>query len=132
MNYYEHNDRPAVGLCGRCLRGLCKDCAAQVGTLLACRGRCEDDVARNSALRKWSLDQQKLQGQRVPWSIAAAWGLTAFGFAFGLAAYYFQYTPDVVLGARPRWPAWSGCIHFTSTARRGFPRRLPAANAGTT
>ena len=44
MNCFEHPGRPAVGICKNCQRGLCMDCAADVGDGLACKGRCEQAV----------------------------------------------------------------------------------------
>ena len=44
MNCFYHPDRPAVGLCKHCQRGLCSDCAALVGDSLACKGRHEEQV----------------------------------------------------------------------------------------
>jgi hypothetical protein len=41
---YYHPDRPAVGLCKHCLRGLCADCAAAVDGLLACKDKHEAQV----------------------------------------------------------------------------------------
>jgi hypothetical protein len=44
MKCFCHNDRDAVGVCKACGRGLCRDCAADLGRALACKGRCEADA----------------------------------------------------------------------------------------
>lgn len=44
MRCYYHHDKEAVGTCRSCSRGLCPDCAVDVGKALACRGHCEEDV----------------------------------------------------------------------------------------
>ncbi len=44
MNCFYHRERPAVGICKACGRGLCPGCAAEVGESLACRDRHEDLV----------------------------------------------------------------------------------------
>ncbi len=44
MVCYYHPDRPAVGLCKYCQRGLCSDCAAPAGDSLACRNLHEEQV----------------------------------------------------------------------------------------
>ena len=44
MNCYYHPDRPAVGICKHCQRGLCADDAALVEDSLACKGRHEQQV----------------------------------------------------------------------------------------
>ncbi len=44
MNCYYHPDRPAVGVCKHCQRGLCAEDAALVADSLACKGRHENEV----------------------------------------------------------------------------------------
>jgi hypothetical protein len=44
MRCYYHQDKEAVGGCKSCGKGLCRECAADLGKGLACRGRCEADV----------------------------------------------------------------------------------------
>ena len=50
MRCFYHQDKEAVGSCKSCGKGLCPDCAADVGKGLACRGRCEEDVRAVVAL----------------------------------------------------------------------------------
>jgi hypothetical protein len=50
MHCYHHQDREAVGGCKSCGKGLCPECAADLGKGLACRGRCEADVLAVIAL----------------------------------------------------------------------------------
>jgi hypothetical protein len=45
MECFRHPGAAAVGVCKSCGRGLCRACAAEVGTGLACRDRCEAEVA---------------------------------------------------------------------------------------
>ena len=44
MNCFNHRDRPAIGLCKACLKGLCGDCITELRNGLACKGSCEDRV----------------------------------------------------------------------------------------
>jgi len=44
MNCFYHPERPAVGICKHCQRGLCTDCAALVDDTLACDNRHESQV----------------------------------------------------------------------------------------
>jgi hypothetical protein len=44
MRCYYHRDQEAVGVCKSCGRGLCAECAADIGKGLACRSRCEEDA----------------------------------------------------------------------------------------
>ena len=61
MVCFYHPERPAVGLCKACQRGLCAECAAQVGESLACRGRHEAQVTAMETM----LQKNLLQAKRV-------------------------------------------------------------------
>lgn len=63
LKCFYHHDRDAVGTCHACLRGLCPDCAADLGRGLACKGRCEIEVRRLHDLRDFSLAQPGVQKQ---------------------------------------------------------------------
>jgi hypothetical protein len=63
MNCFEHPQKPALGTCTYCGRGLCRDCAAVVLGKLACRGECQSEVARERELMQKSeraLDQRSV------------------------------------------------------------------------
>ncbi len=61
MVCFYHPERPAVGLCKYCQRGLCSECAASTGDSLACRGLHEERVREMEAL----LEKNILQSKRV-------------------------------------------------------------------
>jgi predicted amidophosphoribosyltransferase len=61
MTCYSHPGRPAVGTCSWCYRGLCSECAVEIASVLACRGRCEVDAERLLRVRKWSIQQPATQ-----------------------------------------------------------------------
>lgn len=42
MRCFYHQDREAVGLCKSCAKGVCAECAVDLGNSLACRNRCEE------------------------------------------------------------------------------------------
>jgi len=50
MRCFYHQDREAVGGCKSCGKGLCAECAVNLGKGLACRDRCEPDVQALIAL----------------------------------------------------------------------------------
>ena len=50
MVCYYHPDKPAVGLCKHCQRGLCSECAALVDDCLACKDRHEEQVRAMGSL----------------------------------------------------------------------------------
>ncbi|MEI6194808.1 MAG: hypothetical protein WCS42_10810 [Verrucomicrobiota bacterium] len=44
MRCFYHQDKDAVGSCKSCGKGLCVECAVDLGKGLACRGRCEESA----------------------------------------------------------------------------------------
>jgi hypothetical protein len=44
MRCFYHKDKDAVGSCKSCGKGLCVECAVDLGKGLACRGRCEESA----------------------------------------------------------------------------------------
>lgn len=46
MNCFYHPEKTAVAICKSCQRGLCMECAADIGNGLACKGKCEEQVAK--------------------------------------------------------------------------------------
>jgi len=46
MNCFKHADRPALGLCKSCGKGLCSECLVEVpdGLACKCKNQCEDRV----------------------------------------------------------------------------------------
>jgi hypothetical protein len=41
MNCFNHRDKPAIGICQSCGKGLCEECLAELPNGLACKGLCE-------------------------------------------------------------------------------------------
>ncbi len=41
MNCFYHSNEPAVGICKACSKGLCTDCAADLGHGIACKNKHE-------------------------------------------------------------------------------------------
>jgi len=104
MNCYYHPDRPAVGTCKNCHRGLCIESAAEATNGLACRGRCEQQVESiNDIIERNKTGYQKAAGAYAGNAILyvllglilvivgaltppAGWFLLAFGVIFLLGA----------------------------------------------
>ena len=61
MNCYYHPDRPAVGICKHCQRGLCAEDTAIVDDSLACKGRHENEVRE---MNQW-MARNILQSKRI-------------------------------------------------------------------
>ncbi len=62
MVCYYHSDKPALGLCKYCQRGLCCDCAAVVDDCLACKNRHEEQVHALELLMQKNILQSKRVG----------------------------------------------------------------------
>ena len=59
MICYYHPEKPAVGICKHCQRGLCQDCSALVDDLLACKNRHEEQVRSLIQVTETSILQAK-------------------------------------------------------------------------
>jgi len=44
MNCYRHHEAYAVGICKNCSKGICTECAVDVGNGIACKNECEEEV----------------------------------------------------------------------------------------
>jgi hypothetical protein len=62
MNCYYHPDKPAIGICKHCQRGLCVDCAALVDDCLVCKNRHEELVRAAEQLFQRNILQSKRIG----------------------------------------------------------------------
>jgi hypothetical protein len=64
MKCYYHKDSDAVGLCKACSKGICHECAADVGGGLACQATCTEVVRSINALVAASTTKvaQQLRG----------------------------------------------------------------------
>ncbi|MBC7879482.1 MAG: hypothetical protein H7Y59_20130 [Anaerolineales bacterium] len=89
MNCFYHPDKPAIGLCKYCQRGLCTDCAAIIDDVLACQHRHEDEVHKIEQLAARNLFQSKRVASAYSRN-AIFYGLVGTLFtAFGLYQYRF-------------------------------------------
>jgi len=80
MRCFVHNERDAVGICRACNKGLCRECAADLGHSIACKSSCEEKAELlESILRKGAATANAQMRNRfiVPGYLA----LTGFLFA---------------------------------------------------
>ena len=49
MRCFVHHDQEAVGVCCVCGKGLCPDCAVDLGRAISCRGACEQQARATQA-----------------------------------------------------------------------------------
>jgi hypothetical protein len=63
MHCYNHADRNAVGTCKACHKGLCSECAVDLGFGLSCKGAHEQRVAEVEALISRNASIQRAAGR---------------------------------------------------------------------
>ncbi len=63
MQCFTHQDRHAIGICRVCGKGLCTDCAADLGHSLACKNRHEAQAEQTFALVQRSIRVQGMAGK---------------------------------------------------------------------
>jgi len=63
MKCYYHQYKDAIGVCKTCYRGLCQDCAVDVGNGIACKGKCEGKVKELNATIEKSRKAYSRVGQ---------------------------------------------------------------------
>lgn len=79
MNCFNHTSSSAIGVCKACQKGLCAECAVDVGLGIACKGACETNVIEINEMTERSL---KIYGigkyeSRVPATGVLLWGSLA-------------------------------------------------------
>ena len=89
MQCFYHPDRPALGACTHCMRGVCSECLSLVEDRLACRDRHEAEVlAATQALKRTMVQARRMGSGYV--RNAVFYGLVGALFAgFGAMQYRF-------------------------------------------
>jgi hypothetical protein len=59
MNCFYHPDKPAIGICNYCYKGLCSHCASDLDFGLACKEKHEDQVRATNKLIIFNTTPQK-------------------------------------------------------------------------
>jgi len=59
MKCFNHHDQEAVGVCKSCLKGICANCATDIGGGITCSEECKIVAKDNIRLVKNSVDAQK-------------------------------------------------------------------------
>jgi hypothetical protein len=86
MRCFNHNDREAVGHCKACCKGLCTECAADLGFGLACKGSHEKTVELGNTI----FEIQTRSIAAAPRNVFLA---PAFLAVMGIVLLWFGYTP---------------------------------------
>lgn len=97
MVCFYHPDKPAVGICSHCHRGICSDCMTLVNDTLACKNRHEEHVRGLILMTERNILQAKRMGSGylrngIFYSLVGllftAFGLMQFRFLGGQAVFF--------------------------------------------
>jgi hypothetical protein len=91
MNCFEHQQKPAVGMCTNCGRGLCKECTTVVDGMLSCRGGCQSEITRR---RQLMVKTERAADER-----SVVYGTTAKAYHQAFASTAFFGLLFIIFGA---------------------------------
>lgn len=94
MRCFYHQDKDAVGSCKSCSKGLCAECAADLGKGLACRGRCEADVQAVISLIDRNIQLQPATTQLIHAGASARVAGSLFCLVVGVFFLIFGLTSE--------------------------------------
>lgn len=69
MKCFYHRDLDAIGMCKSCHKGVCENCAVEVGQSIACKNQCEEKASVIDAMISKSIvtiDAQKKNRMFMP------------------------------------------------------------------
>ena len=73
MKCFNHPSNDAIAICKNCNKGLCKDCAVDVGNGIACKGICENEVVAINKVVQQSkgafINNSKIYSQYAIWLV---------------------------------------------------------------
>lgn len=120
MKCFRHVERDAVGICKSCGKGICPDCAVDLGRGLACRGQCEGEVRALIDL----VDRNVRLGPKTEAIMDRAGGarIAATVFFFGMGALFLGWSwlemrQLTLVGAIGIGFMAYGCFHLMLTLR---------------
>lgn len=96
MKCFYHQDRDAVGICKSCGRGLCPECAVDLKTGLACKGRCEDEARALIGLIQTNIQSAHKVKALLRKSRSAGLALAALYIALGIVFLAWGLTSEGV------------------------------------
>ena len=99
MNCFYHTDKPAIGLCKSCHKGLCGECVTETNGSIACKGRCETDVdAVEKVIRHSVKVFENRESMRRPKTTFLAQFLIALGLTTAIVSLLLGEPRIVVMG----------------------------------
>lgn len=97
MECFYHPDTSAVGVCKHCQKGLCHECAVDLGFALVCQGSCEERVRQIEKMVEGGVRLQQNVGsaQKLQAVLLASLGLSVltFGVFSGEPIFFRFFVP---------------------------------------
>ena len=119
MLCFYHQDQEAVGTCKSCGKGICNDCAVDLGKGLACKGRCEADVGKLIELIDRNIQLSPRTMQAVRQMRGGVFAQASFLIVMGGVFLYVAATRNAIAS----FPGYMGMIFLAYgvyIAWRGF------------
>lgn len=93
MNCFYHPQTVAVAVCKNCSKGLCSDCAVDVGNGMACKNKCEPEVRAMNEI----ITRSKTAYQKTGNFAAAVGGLFIICGLLAVAAMFITRAPELLV-----------------------------------
>ena len=90
MKCYRHRDKDAIAICKNCGKGLCDECAVEVGKGIACKSDCVSEV--ESINRSTLMNIKNFENNRKIYSQLSLW-LFIIGIGFLIVS---VFRPDLL------------------------------------
>lgn len=126
MNCYYHPQTSAVAICKSCSKGLCAECANEIGDGVACRNRCEERakminrmIDRNNAILTTS--NTHLRRNAIFMSVSGVL-FVALGAAMGALA---AEIPGLIFAVLGVVFVWRGFLHYSKSGRYPTDQESP-------
>ncbi len=94
MRCFYHQDKEAVGSCRSCGKGLCSECALDLGKGLACRSRCEEDVRAVIQLVERNIKMEPAASRLIQAGGSARLAAALFYLVCGGTFFFFGFLND--------------------------------------
>jgi hypothetical protein len=107
MKCFYHQERDAVAVCKNCNKGVCAECASDLGHGIACKGRCESKVQElneliecNKVLSKQSQEmiaKNKTLCRKSGYTLVGGAAISALvGAVFIWFGWYYNENPFII------------------------------------
>ena len=86
MNCYYHNENVAVGICYKCMKGLCPSCTIDLGFGLSCSMHQDDVKVVNALIKRNVIISDTNKGFRLLWPLV----FVMMGIVMGISSFWYR------------------------------------------